>query len=293
MVSLLISKTKMPDKRINPDTALYKSPVMRGVMHKHMIKYSIIIIAILLPVFSSAEDLVLSRLFAERGVDGTVVIYSLKNRQTFIHNNARANRRFSPASTFKIMNTLIAVEEKVIAGKDAVFKWDGHVYDLSSWNHDQTLASAFKVSCVWCYQELSRRIGAEKYRAYLKQSDYGELQSNFATTMFWLDGALQISALQQVSFLKKVVQQQLPFSKAAYETLQQIMLMDEAPAYSLWAKTGSARKDKSQVGWYVGYVETSKDIWIFALNMEIRNEKDLPLRQDLVRMALQAKGIIE
>ena len=262
-------------------------------MHKHMIRYFILIVAILLPVFAGAEDLVISRLFAEKGVDGTVVIYSLNSGQTFIHNDARANRRFSPASTFKIMNTLIAVEEKAIAGKDDVFKWDGHVYDLSNWNHDQTLASAFRVSCVWCYQELSRRIGAEKYRAYLKQSDYGELQSNFETTTFWLDGSLQISALEQVSFLKKVVQHQLPFSKAAYETLRQIMLMDEAPAYSLWAKTGWARKVKSQVGWYVGYVETPKDIWVFALNMEIRNEDDLPLRQDLVRLALQAKGIIE
>jgi len=71
------------------------------------------------------------------------------------------------------------------------------------------------------------------------------------------------------------------------------MLMDEAPAYSLWAKTGWAREVKSQIGWYVGYVETPKDIWVFALNMEIRNEDDLPLRQDLVRLALQAKGIIE
>ncbi|OIO70899.1 MAG: hypothetical protein AUJ57_07835 [Zetaproteobacteria bacterium CG1_02_53_45] len=98
-----------------------------------------------------------------------MVISSLKSGQTFIHNDARAKQRFSPASTFKVMNTLIAVEEKTIAGKDDVFKWDGHVYELSNWNHDQILASAFRVSCVWCYQALAARIGAEKYRAYLKQ----------------------------------------------------------------------------------------------------------------------------
>lgn len=262
-------------------------------MNKHMIKHFISIFAVLLPVFASAEDLAISKLFAEKGVDGTVVISSLKSGQKFIHNGARANRRFSPASTFKVMNTLIALEEKAIAGKDDVFKWDGHVYDLSKWNHDQTLASAFKVSCVWCDQELARRIGAEKYRAYLEQSDYGESQSHCETSMFWLDGSLQISALEQAGFLKKVVQRQLPFSQAAYETLRQIMLTEEAPAYSLWAKTGWATKVKPQVGWYVGYVETPKDIWFFVLNMEIRNERDLPLRQDLVRLALQAKGIIE
>ena len=262
-------------------------------MHKHTIKYFISIFAIFLPVFASAEDLAISALFAQKGVDGSVVISSLKSGQTFIHNDERANRRYSPASTFKIMNTLIAVEEKAIAGKDDVFKWDGHVYDLPDWNHDQTLASAFKVSCVWCYQELASRIGAEKYRAYLKQSDYGELHSPFETTRFWLNGSLQISALEQVSFLKKVVQHRLPFSKAAYEALQQIMLTEETPAYSLWAKTGWARMARAPVGWYVGYVETPKDVWFFALNMKIRNEKDLPLRQELARAALQAKGIIE
>lgn len=262
-------------------------------MHKHMIKYFISILVIFLPVFAGAEDLAISRLFADKGVDGTVVISSLKSGQTFIHNDARANRRFSPASTFKVMNTLIADEEEAIAGKDDVFKWDGQVYDLSNWNHDQTLASAFKVSCVWCYQELARRVGEEKYRAYLKLSGYGELQSHFETTTFWLDGSLQVSALEQVGFLKKLVQHQLPFGPAAYDTLRQIMLMEETQVYSLWAKTGWATKVKPQVGWYVGYVETAKDVWFFALNMETRNKNDLTLRQDLVHLALQVKGIIE
>jgi beta-lactamase class D len=66
-------------------------------MHKRMFKYSISIIAILLPVFASAEDLVISRLFAEKGVDGNVVIYSMKSGQTFIHNDARVNMRFFPS----------------------------------------------------------------------------------------------------------------------------------------------------------------------------------------------------
>lgn len=258
-----------------------------------MSKYFIVLLSILLPIFAGAEDLELSELFAKKGIEGTVVISSLKGGQTFIHNDARANQRFSPASTFKVMNTLIAVEEKVIAGEEDVFKWDGHVYDVPDWNHDQTLASAFKVSCVWCYQELARRIGAEKYRAYLKQIDYGELQSHFETTLFWLDGSLRISALEQVSFLKDVFQRRLPFSEAPYETLRQIMLTEKTPAYSLWAKTGWATMVKPQVGWYVGYVELPKDVWFFALNMEIRNETDLPLRQELVRAALRAKGIIE
>lgn len=262
-------------------------------MRKQIGKSLLSLVAILLPALAGAEDLAISKLFKQKGIDGTLVISSLISGQTFIHNDARANQRFSPASTFKVMNTLIAVEEKVITDQSDVFEWDGHVYDLPDWNHDQTLASAFKVSCVWCYQELARRVGAEKYALYLQQSDYGELQRDFDLTMFWLDGALQISALEQVSFLKKVVQHDLAFGEAAYDTLRKIMLAEQTPTYSLWAKTGWATKVKPQVGWYVGYVETPKDVWLFALNMDIRSEKDLPLRQAFVRNALQAKGIIK
>lgn len=258
-----------------------------------MIKYFILFSAILIPILASAEDVAISTIFSENGVDGTIVISSLNSTQTFIHNYARAKRRFSPASTFKIMNTLISIEEKAISGPDDAFKWDGHIYDLPNWNHDQTLTTAFKVSCVWCYQELALRIGEERYRSALEQSDYGELQSHFGITTFWLDGSLQISALGQVHFLKNVVQRRLPFNKAAYDTLRQVMLMEETPAYSLWAKTGWATKVKPQVGWYVGYVETSKDTWVFALNMEIHDEKDLPLRQELVLAALRSKGILK
>ncbi|MDD1615964.1 MAG: beta-lactamase, partial [Methylococcaceae bacterium NSP1-2] len=176
---------------------------------------------------------------------------------------------------------------------DDVLKWDGHVYDLPDWNRDQTLESAFKVSCVWCYQQLARQVGAEKYRNYLHQVAYGELHEPFEETTFWLDGSLVIGAIEQVEFLKKVYQRTLPFSTSSYETLQQIMLVEKTPTFTIHAKTGWATRVMPQIGWYVGYVETSNEVWFFATNLEVRHEKDLPMRQKLTREALQKKGVIE
>lgn len=262
-------------------------------MGKYMSKFFIAFLALLWSLPAVAEDQVLAGLFSQQGMKGTIVISSLHDRKTFIHNDLRANQRFSPASTFKILNTLISLEEKAISEKDDVLKWDGHIYDFPDWNHDQTLESAFKVSCVWCFQELTRRVGAKKYRNYLRKSTYGELREPFMETTFWLDGSLQISAIEQVNFLKKVYLRALPFNAASYETLRQIMLVEKTSAYTIWAKTGWATRVKPQVGWYVGYVETPKDVWFFATNIEIRDEKDLPLRQKLTRAALQANGAIE
>jgi beta-lactamase class D len=258
-----------------------------------MSKLFIILFVFLFSAQAVAEDQVIAQLFAQRDIKGAIVISSLRSGQTFIHDDARANHRFTPASTFKILNTLISLEEKAISGKDDVFKWDGHVYAISDWNRDQTLESAFKVSCVWCFQELARRVGPEKYRKYIRKSAYGELHEPFVETTFWLDGSLEISAMEQVKFLKRIYRRSLPFSPASYETLRQIMVVEQTSAFTMRAKTGLAGKSKPQVGWYVGYMETIKDVWFFATNIEIHDEKDLPLRLNLTREAMQAKGVFE
>jgi len=222
-----------------------------------------------------------------------MVIASLYSGQRFIHNDLRANQRFTTASTFKILNTLISLEEKVISGKDDVFKWDGHIYSISDWNHDQTLESAFKVSCVWCFQELARRVGIKKYQSYLMESAYGELEEPFDVESFWLDGSLKISTIEQIKFLKKMYQRTLPFSISSYKTLKQIMLVEQTEDFSIRAKTGLTGDSKPKIGWYIGYVETHKDVWIFAMNIDINNDKDLYLRLKLTREALRKKRVID
>ncbi|MBT8420980.1 MAG: class D beta-lactamase [Gammaproteobacteria bacterium] len=249
--------------------------------------------AFLLSASAIAEDPVLAGVFSARqDIDGAMVISSLHGNRTRIHNDVRANRRFSPASTFKILNTLISLEEGAISGKDGALKWNGRIYAIPDWNHDQTLESAFKVSCVWCFQALADRVGAHKYRTHLRKTGYGQLREPFEEKTFWLDGSLEISAIEQVEFLKKVFERSLPFSPSSYETLRQIMLVEQTPTFTIRGKTGWATQVTPQVGWYVGYVETQDDVWFFATNIVVRNEKDLSLRRELTWEALQKAGII-
>ncbi|NTW57116.1 MAG: class D beta-lactamase [Chlorobiaceae bacterium] len=239
-----------------------------------------------------AEDRELDSLFTASGIDGSMVISSLKTGKLFIGDEKRAGRKVSPASTFKIFNTLIALRERAVTENDNLLKWDGHKYDFPDWNRDQTLESAFRVSCVWYYQELARRIGEEKYRRYLKDAGYGELREPFDAVSFWLDGSLLISPFGQVDFLKKVYERKLPFSKEAYDKLAKIMVSESGPGYTIRAKTGWAGRMEPQAGWFVGYVETENEVSFFALVIDIRSESDLPLRKGLAIEALKLKGII-
>jgi beta-lactamase class D len=260
--------------------------------------YSIIPILILLLTIAAtafAEDASIARLFNTKNIQGTIVISSLDGTTTYSHNDTRAAIRMLPASTFKIPNTLIALEEGAINDETQVLKWDGKERNIAAWNRDQTLESAFKSSCVWAYQELARRIGTARYESYLTQIGYGNALPTPILTTFWLEGDLRISALEQIAFLKRLYRRKLPFKPTSYDALKRIMIVEQTPAYTVRAKTGWAGFGKTtapQIGWYVGYLEAKGNVWLFALNMDISKPADAGLRQKIVMEALKSKGLL-
>jgi beta-lactamase class D len=238
------------------------------------------------------EDSALAGLFKSKGVVGTIVISSLDGDSTYIYNDDRANERFVPGSTFKIPNTLIALEEGAVADEKENIKWDGKDKGLPAWNKDQSIETALPSSCVWFYQELAKRVGKEKYGTYLGKINYGNKLTGQDVTTFWLEGDLKISAVEQVTFLKKLYAKEFVFKQSSYELLRKLMIVEQTPSYTIRAKTGWVQRVNPQVGWFVGYVESGDKVWFFALNMVIANPADSRFRQELSLEALRLKGII-
>lgn len=115
-----------------------------------------------------------ARYFAAAGTVGTLLIYDLRQDRTLVHNPDRARARFTPASTFKIPNSLIGLETGAVRDADSeIFKWDGVTRQIAPWNRDQTLRSAIRDSVVPVYQEIARRIGSERMRHYVARIGYG------------------------------------------------------------------------------------------------------------------------
>lgn len=209
------------------------------------------------------------RHFDAFNVEGSIVIYDLaKNTYTY-YNQARCAERFVPASTFKIPNSLIALETGVISDENDLIKWDGVISDvLPEWNKDQTLKSAFKYSVVWYYQELARRIGSERMQEYLNKMDYGNKNINGGIDQFWLSaGELRISQNEQIEMLKKLHANTLPFSQRTMDIVKSIMIMEKDSGYTLRAKTGMASNDTHATGWIVGYIEKENNVYFFATHI--------------------------
>lgn len=253
-----------------------------------MLKRSLLLsLLLLMPLSVFANDKGIAQLYHDAGVEGAILIRSLDGQQEFQHNAPRFEKGYLPASTFKIPNTLIALEEGIIT-PDQTIKWDGVKRGYKPWNQDQTLATAFARSCVWCYQEFARKLGDKKYKDYLAAFDYGNHQTGDDIARFWLDGDLKISHRQQLDFMHKVYHEQLPVKSQHFKTLKEIMLVEETPEYQLRVKTGWTGKQ----GWYVGYVETKAGVWLFANHMEVSDMAKLKLRKKLTMDSLKLKGIL-
>ena len=246
-----------------------------------------LVIVLLFSVNLLANDIEIEKIFKKYGVDGTIIIESLNTNKVDIYNEKRSNTEFSPASTFKIPNTLIALNEGVV-NKDSIIVWDKKVREFDAWNKDQTLQSAFKSSCVWCYKEFASKIGVEKYKKYLKELNYGNKIIGKDVTDFWLDESLKITSFGQIDFLKNLYKNDLPFKKDNINLLKEIMLDESNLNYKIFAKTGWEGK----YGWYVGYVETKDDVWFFAMNIDTKSKDDLPKRKTITLETLRLKGII-
>ncbi len=221
----------------------------------------------------------------------SIVVFSPNTQEWFFRNRDRAQKDWLPASTFKILHTLIALQSGVVK-KDEVFKWDGTKYRAKSWNKDQTLESAFKHSVVWVYQIIAKRIGKARMQNYIDLCAYGNRNIEGKLDSFWLDGGLRITSRQQIEFLRQLQANTLPFSRAHMQFVKKIMVRNGGRTWLMRAKSGWAQRAKPQYGWLVGWIEKGKDVWFFATNVEIQTRDDAKKRMDLTLQSLREMAII-
>ncbi len=197
---------------------------------------------------------------------GAFVLYDLNANRYIRYNPERCAARFIPASTFKIMNSLIGLETGVIPDQDYRIRWDGTKYDIPAWNQDHTLKTALASSVVWYFQELARQVGRDKMQSYVAAASYGNRDISGRIDSFWLDGELRISADEQVEFLRRLYLGELPFSPRSMNIVKDILVLDKSESYTFSGKTGSGQRLTPHVGWFVGYLETKGNAYLFATN---------------------------
>lgn len=229
-------------------------------------------------LFAHNNDSIQS-IFKQNNVIGSIVIYNLNNNTSIISDSNRCATRFTPASTFKIFNSLVALETNSIKDTNEFIPWDQVNRNYTPWNQSHTLKTAFKYSVVWAYQNLARRIGKERMQHYLDITLYGNQTIGNKVDQFWLDNSLKISSFEQIKFLKKLYHENLIFNKSTQKTVKSIMLNEVNNNYKLYAKTGWGTINKLNIGWFVGWFIIDENTYFFATNIQSNSDKGFALKR--------------
>ncbi len=233
----------------------------------------------------------LEEVFRTHTTDGTFVLYDVSKDTLTVVGATRAGTRFIPASTFKVANSLIALDLGVVTDEDEVVPYGGKPQPFKAWEKDMSLREAIRVSNVPVFQEVARRVGLGQYQRYLEVLAYGNQQTGTDVEHFWLKGPLEISALEQVRFLASLAQETLPISSKSQKAVRDILRTDHSGQSTLYAKSGWTNTPSPDLGWYVGWVERSDELYVFALNIDIHSRSDAKLRKQLAFEFLSAFGI--
>jgi beta-lactamase class D len=191
------------------------------------------------------------------------------------------SRRVTAASTFKIAISLM--------GYDSGFLKDEHSPALPFrkgypdwrpvWRQTTDPTGWIKYSVVWFSQQVTRSLGEARFQAYVAKFHYGNEDvsgdpgKHDGLTHAWLSASLKISPLEQLAFLEKLVNRQLPVAPRAIDMTSRITAITVLPAgWEIHGKTGTgaprtpegAYDRAHSYGWFVGWATKDGRTIVFA-----------------------------
>lgn len=239
--------------------------------------------------------------FEDCNVKGSIIIYDNNKRQYIQSDTTETKQETLPASTFKIINLLIALETRTISNEYEIVKWVGST-DTVKYGyrpeiyHDMTVKEAFELSAGWVFVELAKNIGKENYKKYLTLCNYGNINLSQNDYDFWNFGAFAISPINQVEFLKKLYYEKLPFSKTNIDITKKVMISEQKNEYTIRAKTGWTRDSGINTGWWVGYLEKNNEVYFFATRLLKDRKINSPdfgnCRKEITKRAFKELGLL-
>jgi beta-lactamase class D len=201
-----------------------------------------------------------------------------------LRHDGQCDERATPASTFNIVVSLMGYDSGILIDEHTPllpYK-PGYLDWNESWRSATDPSSWIKNSNVWYAQQVTTQLGEARFQRYVDGFGYGnrdvsgDAGKQNGLTMSWIASSLKISPDEQIDFLRKIVNRQLPISPQAYEMTARILTQQTlANGWTLHGKTGTASPvlpngsddNQHQYGWYVGWATKGTRTIVFARMM--------------------------
>lgn len=202
--------------------------------------------------------------------NGAAVIYDVAENCYQIYNQDLADTRRSPCSTFKIISSLIALEDGIVEPDNSTRAWSGEIFWNEDWNKNIDFSDAFHASCVWYFREVIDEIGRDAIQEGLDKLQYGNCDisdwegrlntnnSNPVLTGFWIESSLLISPKEQTEVMERIFGNQTDYSEETINQLKQVMLLTEQSEtdIAIYGKTGMGKAHGIVVdAWFTGFAD--------------------------------------
>ena len=266
------------------------------------VRLSVLFITLLLTLFGCTANNVdvnedLKKHFEGADAIGTFGLFDNSRGGFTIYNLERFKQPFSPASTFKIVSALVALESGLLTTDSTVIPWDGISRENNEWNQDLSLYRAFRLSSVSHFQTLVRQLGRDTLQYWLDTLAYGNMKIGRAVDSCWLNGELQITPDEQLGLVKRLYFRQHPFRSSVQEQVKKMMIRENNAQYQLAYKTGLGTAPNGKpLGWMVGWIEENRHVYPFVLNLEMKPGKEASIveaREKVLRGILTELGFFK
>lgn len=215
--------------------------------------------------------------------------------------------RHSPCSTFKVAISVMGFDSGILVDETCPTRpyQKGYVDWIQTWKQPINPTTWLKYSVVWYSQDITTKLGMDKFKNYVNKFNYGNkdvkgaadqsLTGSFEAsglTNSWLGTSLQISGDEQTVFIQKLIDEKLPASAKSQELTKKLLYLENLKGgWKLYGKTGSGdhivNSDGSinndvQMGWFVGWIEKDNRRIVFAHYVEQKSKEALGIRAKVI-----------
>lgn len=211
---------------------------------------------------------------------------------TMLVEEGNCSERYTPASTFKVPLALMGYDTgflkdataPVLQFREGYPDWGG-----DNWKRPVDPTRWMKYSVVWYSQLMAQSLKEKGLHDYAVKFDYGNADfsgdpgKDNGLERAWIASSLKISPLEQVAFLRRLVNRDLPVSDHAYDMTMQIVEKTELQeGWIAQGKTGMAYPRAADGtfdyehpwGWYIGWATKGERTIVFArLAQEEKRQK--------------------
>lgn len=236
---------------------------------QYLLSFSILLIFYSCSVNKAKIDNELKQFYTVTpNTEGSFSMLDNSTGEIIVYNMSLDTSRFSPASTFNIPLSLIALQTGVVTDEKMVIPINSSDSTKSNMPNQLNIVEAFKQNSIPFFYNVANKIGHDTLSAWIDRLSYGNKSAGKNLDSFWMNNVLKISPDEQLGLLKHLYFDQLPYRKSVHLLVRDMMVKEDNSAYKLSYCSSLTKDEKNNdIFWCLGWIEENRHVYFFV-NLE-------------------------